>query len=437
MLSLILAYRCGHSHFASHFKKSVKKLSENVEEIYPAWQPIRIKFNYDYIRDQTKDKKGCQPDNKTIGWGGAVYFCNKADTLNETQKEVLITTMENVRHYLESIFKVRRHPNNKFAVKDWELFFDAPVNEATDCDFFMTITVRPYGDDGTIASSASYDFFEDLGHRPRLGGVMINARTIPKEAQNYDSWNNKFFYHCVHEIFHAFGISNYVFDHYHPPNSYKPYENMLCNITVKGKKMTFLTTPYSHKWAVRHHGLEEYVGDNGVKCPSGIELEDMGGYGTEYGHPKASVYMTDLMVGLSIQTNDGPYMRFTDVSMAILLDTGNYKINYKIGQPLLWGNKDSFDGETYLKDFPIQPPQLAFPEQYQGKSYRNTAFACFDFKCTGPLTYEVPYDCVAYPRAHYCKFIEFYNPQRWEEIGYQDVYDYIRFVYPNTICKPG
>lgn len=57
------------------------------------------------------------------------------------------------------------------------------------------------------------------------------------------------------------------------------------------------------------------------------------------------------------------YPRVTDATAAVLLDTGNYEINWSMVQPHEWGHRESIDG-NYIKRFYIDVLQKVAPRYY-------------------------------------------------------------------------
>lgn len=155
------------------------------------------------------------------------------------------------------------------------------------------------------------------------------------------------------------------------------------------------------------------------------------------------------MIGVNIQGKNGPYCRLTTLSAAILMETGNYDLVWTKVQPLVWGNKDSIDG-NYIKDFVIGSPQNVFPQQY---IYRPSTDPIndqcgFTFKMLGGLnkvniTLNPYYNCslsdwkdYADTEA-YCNAEKFYNPNGNDEIGGEWSYDFQMIHFPDEICAAG
>ena len=410
-------------------------------------QPIRITL--DFLLDSDEDPLQCTQVNQTVFWRGGFYICTESDLVenSDQKKENLKQTMENVRDYLQNLlyvdrvtepFEIDNHANNYFTLPS-----DRPLL-AENTDFYLTVFIRTFGTLPTIASAHAIQR-DSLTKRPIQGSVYFHSKYLPTDVQNESSLSTDFFYITLHEIIHALGVSEASYKYFHPKEDNTPYENPLCELLDEetGKKHTFLVTPYSHKFAVMQWGVEEFIsGDK--NCTSGIELEDGGNSGTAMTHPEARIGNQDLMVGVTIQGKNGPYQRLTPLTAALLLDTGNYDINWSKVQPLVWGNKDSIDG-NYIKNFVMGPPAEVFPQQY---IYRPNADpyldACgFTFKMIGVLNLNTQFSCPASSsdtddHKAYCEAEKFYNPNGDNEIGGNWPYDFQIIHLPtHQICSEG
>ena len=360
-------------------------------------------------------------------------------------------TVENVRNYLERLLYVKRlnTPFELLMNSSNFKYSDGHETIAKDCDVYLSVFLRTYGTSSTLAA-ATYASYEGETYRPLQGVIYINDRKIPDEVENENSSNSKFFYIVLHETFHALGILSNAFNHYHPQNDTTPYENPIVNITDEetGKIHKFLVTPNAHKFAVMQYGVEEFT-INGKSVPSGIELEDGGDIGTVGTHPEARVCNQDVMVGVIIQSEYRPYMRVTPVTAAFLLDTGNYEINWRMVQPLVWGNKEAIDGKP-KSDFVMSPPAKSFPQQY---IYRPSTDIyddkCgFSFKMTGSLNKlelatsyyncSLPFSQEDPSTKAYCDAEKFYNADNETEIGGIWPYDFQIIHLPSIeVCSKG
>lgn len=321
--------------------------------------------------------------------------------------------------------------------------YKSSINERNlhNTDFLMSIFISSCGKRCPTVAAAAYLEVENKFNRPVVGVDMANARVIPKEASNYNSKDSTYFYVHLHEIFHALGITRNYFPKMHPHEEIKPYDEIYCNFTKYGRNFSFLVTPMCHRFAVNQFGVEEFEGDNGVKCPAGIELESGGGEGTKGSHLKERVYMSDVMVGMVISLDKYSFSRLTDATLAVLIDTGNYKVNWTMAQPLVWGHPESINGK-HIKDFALGAPQLVYPENYV-INIEKPDFSMFDFKGYGvvqefDLKNASQINCSLEDNKDICTgYDSFINPKKSPYISVYSVFDYNLFKTPNTSCPEG
>ena len=426
-------HNCTHDQFMKnthlYYAKAYSKRSLKA----PTWENIRINFDYRYMDGTINDGMTCTYSGQSVSYGGYRYSCSSDDVLTPAKITAAKQTMENVRNYLQRLLKVI--PNTKpIDARNFnsDTNYKLPYS-VNNYDLYMGILVRPFGGTNPLAQAGS-NVFEYTYNRPIGGAVFINGRSIPSSPQDENSVNNEFFYVCIHEIFHALGISSYHFNNYHPYETSNRHSQITCTMKKYGRTYNFLVTPYAHNFAVKQFGVQTFVGDDKT-CPSGIEIEDACGGGTAGSHLEGRVYMTELMTGQTIQTESGPFNRLTDASMAILQDTGNYKVDWRMGQPLVWGHPESIDGNP-IKDFALGPPQRVFPELYiwNGNQRDTLPYTGFDFKFWGPAKHVGPPSC---PGHSYCDAKSFYNPNNYITISDSAVFDYMKFIYPNNVCPRG
>lgn len=408
------------------------------------WSQIRIAFDYRYIDGSRDDSKTCRSSGQQVTWD-STYTCNESDILTAEQVAAVKETFANVQNFLQRLLKVipytsllgikiENHPQyTGFPPRDFQ----------KDADLYLAVLSRPYGDNSnTLASAISWVTTRDT-NRPIVGAIFLNPRQVPTTPVSEDSEDNEFFFVCIHEIFHALGFSGSFYEKFHSHESNLPFQNPTCSLTKNGKSFTFLVTPYAHIFAQKHFGVDTFTGDDGTSCLSGIELEDGGGGGTAYSHVEGRTFMSELMVGVTIQLQSGPFIRMTDASLAVLEDTGNYKTNWSYARPLIWGNPESIDGKI-INDFATGPPQTSFPSGYMKNVSSNYDDAAgFDFKFFGRASVmnTSRINCrnpTSDATQAYCSAREtFYNPKNLNQIGAVWVYDFIPFKMPEVVCPSG
>lgn len=207
---------------------------------------------------------------------------------------------------------------------------------------------------GLAASVVPVILKQDMEGRPIQGRLTLpSINYYPKEFQiNL----------VKHAVFHILGISASMYQSFKDPTTGKNYssDNLFCNFTKLGKNFTFLVTPGAHMVAYNHFGPNPFTGDDNKVCPAGIELDSNPSYG--FSHPESLIYHTDIMTAATYnpQIQIG---RVTDVTIAMLNDTGFYKVNYRLGQPNIWLNTYSYDTLNHT-DWAINVPEEFFPSDY-------------------------------------------------------------------------
>ena len=403
---------------------------------------------------QLGDKYTCNQAGQEIDWNGQKRICTEDDLMTTKKTNVLKQTMSNVATFVKSFLSVEKLEKS-FPIELKGELYELPTfhaSTASDCDYYLSVFTRPFGEDSTTLAQAIYVTKEEATKRPIFGVIFINARMIPDEAQKEDSSNNNFFYVCLHELFHGLGLSSDLFNEYHPFGDNTPYSKSQkifeeLDDPETGKHHQFLVTPNAHKFAVKQWGVEEFVIGNN-KCTSGIEIEDGGGSGTAGSHPECRIGSTDIMIGVSLQQNQpGDYTRITPLTAALLLDSGFFQINWQQVKPLIWGNKDSTSSGEYITNFAVGPPATTFPQQYfyvPGADIENDTCG-FDFKHVGALSTQIKikgsnFDCTgsSYSNSEdskaYCQAEKFYNPNNAATIGQNWPFDFQHVHIPTKIC---
>ncbi|EAY11997.1 GP63-like [Trichomonas vaginalis G3] len=282
------------------------------------WKPIRITINYDALEGKDNDPLSCQYIGQKIENPiEGTHICEEQDILTEKQISSIKGTMTNVANFLSNTLQVQSFldPIPIIYRKIRQVFKNS--------DFIISVSSRYSNSYAAIAFPILLD---EIYSRPYFATIYFNPKFTPNKPVNEDDWNNEFFYAVLHEITHALGFDKDFYSFYHPREDPKPYKKPTCRLKKYGKNYTFLVTPYSHIFAKKRFGVETFRGDNGKTCPSGIELEDGDTGETSSSHLKLRTYNTEFMTCDEVGS-PGPFFRFTDATMAVLMDTGNYKVN--------------------------------------------------------------------------------------------------------------
>lgn len=400
-----------------------------------SWDRIRITMDYSLLNGTMKDKNLCEKEGQQVEYQGEIVFCTKDDILNNEKIKVIQGTLDNAKNFFERLLYVTPL-NTEFELENHPLYFNYSKKMiASNTDFYITVVSRAQPEGSRTLAAAGAVQLEFQYYRPVQAVVIINPRSVPNEIQSEESWDNKFFYVCIHELTHALGF-NGAWELFHPMESTETYQNPTCELTKYNRKFTFLVTPYAHIYAINRFGVEEFVGDD-KKCPSGIEIEDMGGSGTKGSHLKGRVFFSELMQGVAYQSETGPFMRLTDATLAVLLDTGNYRINWTMASPLVFGHPESFNDENISEKFALEPPQKSFPDNYLNMNSADVSM--FNFKNAGYSNFY--YNASDYQKVikedAFPYYISFINPINYNLIGWDETADYQLLKSPDVSCPIG
>ena len=143
---------------------------------------------------------------------------------------------------------------------------------------------------------------------------------------------------------HIFGISLSLYSTWINPETGKAYGNDFkwSSFTKDGKEFLVIHTPKAHEFAARRWGSENFT----ENVPAGIEVEDGGGSGTAHSHPETRVFFPDIMSPVSSGAS-----KFTELSLALLEDSGWYEVHDKYVEECEWGNIPNF-GTMNPSDYP-------------------------------------------------------------------------------------
>jgi len=423
MLFLVfLRHHCVHDDLQSRCPVHEAPSGKGIKS--SEYSPIRIKFDFTFI--DGSDSFKCLSSGQNITWGGYTYQCTAEDVSTTEKNNVVKNTFLNLSTFLTQFIKVKPHTAD-IIPEPWSGTADVDQTPVSGYDMVVFVYARPFGSGSNTLASATYNLAESSLQRPIHGFIFINYRVLPDQAESRDSLENDFFHTCFHEMLHAFGISHHSFSNWRDSNGVK-YDPFPISKLYKGNKVfEVIHTPECHKYAVNRFGTNIFANQTHT-IPSGVEIEDGGGSGTARSHPEARVYLNEVMVGMSVGT---PVI--SDLSLALLIDTGWYQVNYSYARGLAWGN-----GRTYynnpIPDFAIGSPQTAFPPHYLCTPSNISSVCNYDYSGVG-LCQSTNVDCGT--DTEFCSNNDFYNPKSYSIRGIYQTHDYMLFVVPysNRICK--
>jgi len=192
----------------------------------------------------------------------------------------------------------------------------------TDKQLYVQITMRP--DDGTTYATGNSLAF-DSQMRPVVGHVNFNSRLMPESVKEGSAQWQELTGVALHEMMHVLGFSNSMFPYFMNHTSGELYDQTVVTDTHEkdGHETSILVTPHVARAVQRQFG-----------CPSlrGAPLEDQGGSGTAASHWEKAVFMDEVMTGSASAA-----LVLSNITLALLEDSGWYFPNYSYGERLLWG----------------------------------------------------------------------------------------------------
>lgn len=398
---------CGHQ--AIQDKDAIEIANVSVEDDF---QEIRIKVDF-----PSQVTISCATSEKRTTWTGNEVTCTENNILTDNQKTIVKETMANIETYIKKIIKVRRLKGS-FSLKDYKNLTNSLSGGAaiTGYDLSISIIPIPFDEGSDKVAVTAIKQIENVTFRPIESIIWINVPRIPSAASSADSADSRYYYSLLHETFHALGISDSLYERYHPLNSSTPHSEITKSLTRTQQNQQrayhFLVTPKSHQFAINHYNTTtiQFEGTSAVKL--GIELETSPGI--EKSHPEALRYLTDIMTGFIIAEPN--FSRITDVTLAMLLDTGFYEVGWETFQPIIWGNSKIAINElraNWSSDY----PQDAYPSNYFYNGNYSNDFSTFDFKHYGLINASklVNANCQnGQISPIYCPNRDLWNPQNYE-----------------------
>ncbi|CAF1133400.1 unnamed protein product [Adineta ricciae] len=226
--------------------------------------------------------------------------------------------------------------------------------EGVDAEFILYVsaleTTRCQPVD-TLAT-ASFCQLEADRDRPIAGNINVCPRRLKEERNWIDfDWLVST---IKHEILHTLVFSSGLFAFFRNSNGeplterdpatrwprvydeqlqvYTPSENVLKNLTRSGWKIRDGTID-KEIWLIVTPKVQAVVRDH-FACPTleGAELEDQGSTGTALTHWEKRLFEHEIMTGTYTQESV-----ISNLTLALLEDSGWYDVSYEYGKPLLWG----------------------------------------------------------------------------------------------------
>ncbi|KAK7199473.1 major surface protease gp63 [Novymonas esmeraldas] len=312
----------------------------------PDWKPIRVAvFAYD-VEDSSR--YCTEAGQRRPDFDGNTVTCEPDDVLTDSKKQRLLEFLipSAVRLHEERL-SVQRERGNILVDRLIDQYpdcrqFSIPASHmregVANADFVLYVAAGPtVGTTGAWASTCQ-DF---TNGRPSVGVANVSPKFIINHQQAMRV--------IAHEILHALGFNFRVFEE----------QGMVGYVdSLRGKSnVPVIKSPMVVAQARAHFGCKEQTF---------LELEDMGGEGTRLSHWKQRSMKDDLMAGSSVA---GIYSAIT---IAAMEDTGFYKGNYAMAEPMMYGRNA---GCGVVTDKCVVNGVSQFPEMFCG-SADTTKLVC-------------------------------------------------------------
>ncbi|KAK7199217.1 major surface protease gp63 [Novymonas esmeraldas] len=310
------------------------------------WTPIRVAV---FAHDIDDSSRYCtEAGQRRPDFDGNTVICGPDDVLTDTKKQTLLEFLipSAVRLHEERLSVQRERGNivvDRLTFEDSSCrYFSVPASHrregVADADFVLYVAAGPaVGITTAWASTCQYFAYG----RPSVGVANVSPKYITNDRQTMRT--------IAHEILHALGFNDHVFEE----------RGMLGHVGwIRGKwNVPVITSPSVVAQARAHYGCKEQTF---------LELEDMGGEGTDLSHWKRRSMKDDLMAGITVA---GIYSAMT---IAAMEDTGFYKGNYSMAEPMMYGRNAGCGLRTH--DCVVNGVSQ-FPEMFCGSAH-DTDLVC-------------------------------------------------------------
>ena len=343
--------------------------------------PFLIDFDTSLVTEgPNRDPKMCLEVGQVVSWSmGVNHTCRETDIFTRQKEEALMGTLNNIAKYINRIIKVK---HTDISVQPFQMDEDMmiiPEKNISTADHYVTIVIRPI--DSNMVAGSSVLYINEKTYRPIQSVIMFDPEKLTDEIEDENSDDRYFFNLVFHEFMHSLGMSDLFYTHWINKATGLPYDekdNIEIYSIPEYPESYFLQicTPKATEVAQRRLGRKTYPWGGRV-C---MELEDMGGPGTEYAHPKATVYRQDVMAGVPSKGD----AVVSEVILALLEDMGWYTVNWPMAQQSTWGAPELLTPEETEK-FPLKPVWKNMPSTYL---YTPTAifYLGHDYKSYGIMS---------------------------------------------------
>lgn len=385
-------------------------------------KPFRLIFDYDDAVSGA-DNFQCKYVGQEIAWSlNPQYTCKEEDILTDQKRESLIQTLKNVEKFISKFLKIR---HSKMTLTPYfygvDNYFNPPKKEF-DVDHYVVVSVRSFS--GFTIAGSLVTAHDNKTLRPLQSSIFINPRYIPSVPQDFDSIPRNYFNTLFHECMHSLGLINDDYYLWFDKRTGKTYDakSFINYFHVDKYNKTFLQLCSPKATEVAQKLLKRKTNWAGIKqC---LEMEDNGGPGTIYSHPKATIFRQDLMTGTA--PIDG---KLSPVLCALMDDIGFYTVNWNVCERLSWIDS-YFYTDKEIHKMSEKPARSAFPASHYYKP--NSSFLAHDLRGYTAWVDIKKYDTEK-DEKDIIRYKDLYIPED-KIIGSTATYDYSLIKNPKITC---
>ena len=346
LFSEITSFKCGSHYYSQNEIKIINpiKKDKNYRNLQSTSHPIKIYIDFEILENLVKNGNITKEyyTNLTLGLNSSINYLNKLIFVNGPQSI-----------YIESYY----FPFSNGSI----IQSDIPklINNEINADLILIPKIS-FNDDGSHGGSYIISLNQN-DKRPIIGGIIL------KTHYNFAKTNSQFFIvmFLLHEITHILGFESSLFPYFNSGSQ-------LITKNINGVEKKLFTGKNVIKYAKKHFGCDNI---------DGIELENQIG-GT---HWESRIMLSDYMIGF-----DYSEIVISEISLALLEDSGWYKINYYTGGLFRYGKGEGCDflfnkcvtkgNVNFKKEFCIKNGERKCTAGHlsRGKCYMKRQFSQFE-----------------------------------------------------------
>lgn len=239
-LCLSTAATKGESRFESSQHKNLYAAHAVVTD---KWGPMRLFIDYELLRtnnERLKNPMQCFEVGQVIKFDdGFNVTCTEGDIVNDFVFEKIKSTCDSFAKFISELFQVRQVES--LTLDGYNPMKPMNITTHKNIDYYLAIYVNMMTDPN-VAGRASGYYIEGVDHdRPIYGTIEITPNSI-----------NSLYTLLQHEVFHAFGFTDFFFTKYYNQETVRPYNhNELQVCQLYNKEYIVLTNDYLKDWAIK------------------------------------------------------------------------------------------------------------------------------------------------------------------------------------------